>query len=299
LTGFGYFGRLAGGSHLLLTAVDIRRNFSQTGTRIGNKDFSSLDVYKVDAATGKSEKLETGNVNTESWGADSEGRVRLRIDEYPQRKSQKVFARIGSSSEWQLVYDSGVVSDESRKLHFGGMAATSDTAYVKTRNGGDKQAIYEFNLASKTLGRLIFQHPEVDVDQVLYSDNMLTPVGVGYTVDYDSESYFDRGYAQIQADLVATFAGEHVEILSASSDRKKFVARVEGPQNPTGAYYFADMNVPAISKLGDRYSGIAAAQIGRVRSFSYKARDGLQIPAYLILPPGSPEKKLAARRDAA
>jgi dipeptidyl aminopeptidase/acylaminoacyl peptidase len=117
-------------------------------------------------------------------------------------------------------------------------------------------------------------------------------VGTFYTEDFAAAEYFDRTYAQMQADVAATFPGEHVYIGSATSDRKKFIALVEGAQNPTGVYYLVDMVEPSLSKIGPRYRAIGAGDVGQVKSFTYQARDGMAIPAFLTLPPGSSGKNL-------
>jgi dipeptidyl aminopeptidase/acylaminoacyl peptidase len=293
LAGFSYVGRDAGGKYLLFAAYNVRATgvvTDVTSIRMKKRDRSSLDVYRIDGETGKSEPLQPGNPDTIEWIADGAGQLRLRVDE-DQYERMRVHARLGDSNAWDMVYDSGSV-DPSRTLEFAAMGSQPDIAYVVTRNGGDKKAVYEFNLRSKSLGRLVFQHPKVDVDGVAMDAAAGQAVGTAYTVDHPSAEYFDRSFAQLQADVAATFPGEHVNINSVTSDRKKAVVRVEGAQNPTGTYYLADMTEPSIGKIGARYGNIAPSDIGQVKSISYQARDGLTIPAYLTLPPGSPGKNL-------
>jgi dipeptidyl aminopeptidase/acylaminoacyl peptidase len=52
------------------------------------------------------------------------------------------------------------------------------------------------------------------------------------------------------------------------------------------------MTEPSIAKIGARHTSIEAAYVGQVKPFTYTARDGMTIPAYLTLPPGSPGKNL-------
>lgn len=290
LTGAAFIGRDPNGRFLLFSSLDLRLSYETTGSRVGSRDYSSFDVYRVDLATGKGEKIETGNRDTQGWIADSSGLPRIRIDRNPDGGRRTAFARIGT--DWQQVYDSGSPVDEARVVYFKGIADKPDTAYVATRNGGDKTAIFEFDLRSKKLGRLVFQHPQVDVDAVSRDAYSQAVVGVGYTVDYPTAEYFDPTYARMQADLAATFPGEHAQIISASSDRKKFVVFVEGRQYPSGAYHLVDMTEPAVSLIGAKRAAIGAGDVGSVRSFSYQARDGLTIPAFLTLPPQSSGKKL-------
>jgi dipeptidyl aminopeptidase/acylaminoacyl peptidase len=282
LGGFSYVSTFADGSNMLFAALSVRR---MSGLR------PSVDIFKVDAQTGKGEKIENGMPSTIGWIADGTGQLRLRIDEDDQGRS-RAFARFAGSNDWTLAYDSGSTVDLSRKLSFEAIGDQPDIAYVTTANGGDKNAVYEYNLRTKSLGRLIFQHPKVDVGGVVLDSNTDRPVGTSYVVDYPTAEYFDPTYQQMKADLAETFPGEHVSIVSAANDKKKYVARVDGSQNPTGTYYLVDMTAPSIGKLGARYGSISAADVGKVISFSYQARDGMTIPAYLTLPPGSSGKNL-------
>lgn len=294
LAGFSYVGRAADSSYLLFAAFNVRsRNVVEnvTSIRMKYRDRTSLDVYKIDTATGKSAPFQPGTPDTDSWIADQAGQLRLRID-VDQYGKTSVFARLGDGDAWDLVHDSSTVADDSRSLSFVTMGNQPDTAYVITRNGGDKDGVYEFNLRSKALGRLVFQHPKVDVDGVAVDPYTDQAVGTAYTVDHPAAEYFDRSYAQLQADITATFPGENIQLVSVSSDRKKAVALVEGPQNPSGVYYLANMTEPSIGKIGARYGSIGAATVGAVKSISYPARDGMTVPAYLTLPPGSPGKNL-------
>lgn len=290
LGGFSYVGRAADSSYLLFAAYNVR-DPGPTSIQNKQRDNTTLDVYKVDTATGKSKPFQAGFTGTGRWIADGAGQLRMRID-WDNQGNMRAFARLGDSSSWDLVHDSSGGTDDARALYFAGMGSQPDIAYVVTRAGGDKDGLYEFNLRSKTLGRAVFQHPRVDIDGPERDAFTREVVGTSYTVDYPNAEYFDRAYAQLHADVAATFPGEHVNIISVSSDRKKATVRVDGAQNPTGVYYLVDMTEPSISKVGARYGAIAPADIGAVKSITYQARDGMSIPAYLTLPPGSAGKNL-------
>jgi dipeptidyl aminopeptidase/acylaminoacyl peptidase len=294
LAGFAFIGRMSDGRHLLFGAYNVRTAgmiSEVTSVHMKRRDRTSLDVYKFDMTTGKSEPYQAGNADTVGWIADSAGNLRIRIDS-DQNDRTRVFARLGESTSWEQVHDSGLNSDESRQIGFLAMSSQPDIAYVGTRNGEDKLGVYEFSLSAKSIGRLVFKHPKVDVDTLQLDSLTDQAIGAAYTLDYPSQEFFDRTYVQLQADVRATFPGEHVTIESATHDRKKFVALVEGPQNPTGVYYLVDMTGPSIGKIGARYASVTAADIGQVKAFSYQARDGLTIPAFLTLPPGSSGKNL-------
>jgi dipeptidyl aminopeptidase/acylaminoacyl peptidase len=291
ITGFDIIGRTDGGRSLLIAAITVSSKVRAVDSRLKGVGGTALDVYKVDAATGKSEKFEDGTPRTAAWFSDSAGNLPLRL-EYEETGDRLIAqARVGGSKDWQTVYDSAAVRDPSRYVSFLANGNKPDTAYVLTRNGGDKYGVYEFDFRTKAIGQKVFLHQRVDAEGVVFDPLSQRAVGVSYTDDHPLVEYFDRGYAQMQADLVATFPGEVVQVLSVSSDGKKFIAYVEGAQNPGGAYHFVDMTIPDMSKIGSRFA-VSAADVAPVKPFGYQARDGMTIPAYLTLPPGSTGKNL-------
>jgi len=292
ITGFDFVGRAPDGKNLLVSAINVGATARPVDSRLKGIETTGIDVFLVDAATGASRKYDDGTNKTVAWLADSAGNLPLRLEKDVKSGRITAQARIGGSKDWQIVYDSDGV-DPSRRIGFSAIGNRPDTAYVVTRNGGDTRGVYEFDFKTKAIGRQVFQSQRVDVSDVIFDSYSQQAVGVSYVDDLPVAQYFDRGYAQMQADLAATFPGEYVEVVSVSSDRKKFVAYVEGIQNPAGAYHFVDMTVPDMSKIGARYATVTAADVAPVKSFTYQARDGLTIPAYLTLPPGSSGKGLA------
>lgn len=87
-----------------------------------------------------------------------------------------------------------------------------------------------------------------------------------------------------QTRLSATFAGRDVRLADWSGDRTRIVARVTAPASPL-AWYLYDGRTRQASALGESYPELAGAVLGTTRWITYRARDGLEIPAYLTLPP--------------
>jgi dipeptidyl aminopeptidase/acylaminoacyl peptidase len=58
-------------------------------------------------------------------------------------------------------------------------------------------------------------------------------------------------------------------------------------------YYLVDFNTHRADIIGEAYPALDNMTLGTVRSITYQARDGTQIPAYLTLPPGANDKDLA------
>jgi dipeptidyl aminopeptidase/acylaminoacyl peptidase len=66
---------------------------------------------------------------------------------------------------------------------------------------------------------------------------------------------------------------------------------VDGPQMPR-SYFFLDRTTHKARFIASTYPKLNKDQLGKTKPFPYKARDGLDIPSYLTLPPGKTPKML-------
>jgi dipeptidyl aminopeptidase/acylaminoacyl peptidase len=87
------------------------------------------------------------------------------------------------------------------------------------------------------------------------------------------------------------FPGVAVRALSWNTTLDKLIVEVDSPQRPI-EYYFLDRTTHAASKIGSAYPDLQSFDLGATQPYPYKARDGLEIPAYLTLPPGKTAKNL-------
>jgi dipeptidyl aminopeptidase/acylaminoacyl peptidase len=82
-----------------------------------------------------------------------------------------------------------------------------------------------------------------------------------------------------------------VTLESWSDNRKQVVVKVQGPK--TGAaYMFVDLAAGRASMVDDIQTGLGPDEISTATMISYKAADGLEIPAILTLPKGRDPKSL-------
>lgn len=100
--------------------------------------------------------------------------------------------------------------------------------------------------------------------------------------------WLDAEIAAAQGLLARAFKGKDVTLYGWSRDRTRFIARAAAPSSPA-VWYLYDRSRKEISPLGEEYPELAGAVLGTTRWITYKARDGLEIPAYLTLPPGAQE----------
>lgn len=96
--------------------------------------------------------------------------------------------------------------------------------------------------------------------------------------------WLDEELGQVHAVLSRAFKDRHVSLHDWSSDRGRFIVRVDGPGAPP-AWLLFDKAGRALSPLGEAYPELEGVALGPTRWITYTARDGLEIGAYLTLPP--------------
>lgn len=105
-------------------------------------------------------------------------------------------------------------------------------------------------------------------------------------------SYSDPLMDQIAKALPQVIGEEYrTEIVDFAEDPRQLIVRVEGADDP-GSYWFLDLGAGVTTSLGSIYPQLPQAWVTQKTAIQYKAGDGLDIPAYLTLPPGRPAKDL-------
>lgn len=224
-------------------------------------------IWSVDPATGKGKLTERADWDTRRWEVDSTGEARVRFD------SGRVwlFVRPKGKDQWVAV-----TFPEKDQPRYYGYSEPEDAIYLLQ---GDK-LVRRRNLdgATETVS-------EGDVaPALLWDSHRNAAVGIETGGERPVVKWMDPELGVAQGILARAFRDRNVRLMSWSADRSRFIARVSAPGAPP-VWYLYDKNRKEISPLGEEYPGLAGAPLGLTRWITYKARDGLQIPAYVTMPP--------------
>ena len=246
-----------------------------------------LDLFKIDLESGMARRQQMGDNDTYAYLAKSDGSVIAKAS-YRERG-------VTDDSVWSLSLRKGA----------GWMTAVTQTASVDTPSlfglSADGASVIIDSWDEKTE----FWRPvPVALADGKVGDYIGPPREQGVVVGADGivlgYSHFDglREYEFVEPRLKAlwpayrnAFKGQQVKLESWTPDFKKLVLLVEGGQS-SGTYYLADTVTKHVDMIGSAYPAVPTREIGSVRAIRYPAADGLEIEAYLTLPPGKPEKGL-------
>jgi dipeptidyl aminopeptidase/acylaminoacyl peptidase len=267
------------------------------------------DIYKVEVNTGRAERVQRAQQDTGGYITDLEGTVRARTVLNSDDKGAYIATEFRNpvSGGWEEHFRSRVKDRDV--VNVVGFAKSPDVAYVLSNVGRDKSAIYEYDVRNKKLGSVIFEHKFFDAATVRVNGVKGEHFGdieyFGFEGPTDRERYYVSDWMQsMDRRLSAAFGisdapqllvdpatgntatapmriGRDWHLTSASQDRSVVVIGVEAPNEPVSYYLLRNNQLQLLSKT---HADIDPAALGSSRLVYYKARDGLDIPAFLHTP---------------
>ena len=223
------------------------------------------------------------------WFADGEGRLRagqtIVNDEY------QLWARTDARGELRQVAGYPVVGDPGPL--FVAFHEDRKRLYVAAEHAG-RTALFAMGIATSEL-ELVASHPDYDIAGTITDPGSGRVVGAAYIGDRPEAIFFDAAAAAEHEAIRAQLArrlGRRVEYYAGSSDRsgRLRVLEVSSDTQPPVSFVY-DASSRELTQLFDAYPDVDRS--AETRRVTYQARDGLEIAAYLTLPPGREPKRLA------
>lgn len=250
-------------------------------------DYPSVMRFELDGS-GKKKQVQSPRDGVWNWYADSAGVVRIGTGYFNGRL--KIFYRSSEDDDLDLVGRFREGDNSARFWRIAHVNAGSDSGYVLQEGENGRIALRSFNFLERKAGEVIYENPDWDVDSALIAKDD-TPKLVTFTDDRQRVVYFNEVDRKRLAMLEEALPEEHVSIISRAADDSRMIIWAGGAADPGGLYMF-DVKAKSVGPMAEMRSGMRIADLTRPQKVTYKARDGLQIPAYLTLPKGREAKGL-------
>ena len=241
-----------------------------------------LGLYRVDIATGRGEIVHKGNSSTIDFLTDGNGNVLGRIDQGSDLTNHvflgdvEAFAyKVRGGSTFEI---DGLLDGSS--LEFG----------VRRSAPSGTTGLYQWS-PNSGFGSALYENPTFDLDYPIFDERNGRVIGVSYVDDMTRVKYFDPEWQRVQALMEKAFPGQSVVVTSKDDAGKAYVVLTDGPRNPPVLSLFTTSN-HQVNTIEEAYPLLKPSDLGEVKPYPYKARDGLDIHAYLTLPPGKPAHNL-------
>ncbi len=248
-------------------------------TRFKRDQLFSSAVWQVDVATGAGHMVERGLPDTKKWAVDLDGTPRARVDYDDKGKTFDILVRPKDSATWRTLIS---LPDKIGAPELLGYSTPEDAVYLAEPQVDGSFQVIRHRLSDDVatdLGRA--QQANMRFDP--YSQ---APLSVDRGGDDPSLLWLDPQLAEVCAKLSRAIPGKTIELVNWSMDRTLFVVAAESSDMPP-EFFLLDEGRGQLSVIGERFPDLKGASLGTTTSFRYKARDGLEIPAYLTMPPAS------------
>jgi dipeptidyl aminopeptidase/acylaminoacyl peptidase len=225
-------------------------------------------------------------VGARQWLLDRRGV--LRVARTYKDGRQKVWYRPDAASPWRILEDV-----EETKVTFYPRAFDFDneTFYVAAYGGADKLAIHKYDPAKNQLGERLARHPDIDLLTLVFSRGQRRLLGVRYDAERPGAVWLDEHMARVQKMIDRALPNTANSLSAADDDPNRVLVTAQSDVVPE-TYYLFDAGKLTLTKFFSSRPAIDSAQMSERRFVRYKARDGLEIPAYLTLPKGGSGKNL-------
>jgi dipeptidyl aminopeptidase/acylaminoacyl peptidase len=262
------------GSHILLSAaVNVVTN---------------PGVYRVDLATLEMEVVERQRNSVAVWIADREGVVRAGYGFVENRL--RVIYRDRAGEDFRTLANLRL-DDSDDEIDTFRIPTRSDKGFVVTNGRTGRFALYEFDWKTSEIGKPLFEHPQVDIDDFWMNEAGDAVEAIFYTDDRERVVWFDPEMKQLQEEIDRAMPGRINWVTSASRDRTRFIVWTGAADDP-GIYYYYDRPAARLQRIATPFESLKGRKLAPVQFVTYRARDGLEIPAYLTMPAGREPKGL-------
>lgn len=260
----------------------------------------SADVYLFNTMNGRYQLLTVDNPGfVTGWVLDHNHVPRVAVSQPQQERdgrNREVWYRDNADSKWERLSRTemlaGMISVGGESLSPIAFDFDNTTLYVSSSQGRDKAAVYRFDTKTRTKGDIVFEHSLVDIrGGLVFSQTQKKLLGIRYNADKPGVKWFDPEMEKLQKMIDATFPKTiNVIALPSETDTRGLVFSESDVQ--PGLYQLLDRTKPSVEMLAQTREWIDPDLMAERRFITYKARDGLVIPAWITIPKGSQGKKL-------
>lgn len=243
------------------------------------------DVYRINVNTGEMQMIAENPGNYTGWATDWDGKLRIATTTdgvnttlmFRNTETEK-FAPLVTTTFRETISPLSFTADNKQ-------------LYVASNIGRDKTSIVKYDPENKKELEKIFEHPEVDVTNLLSSRKRRALLGVSYTTDKAQYHFVDKQRADLQKDLERRLPGQEVRLAGCNREEDKCLVRTFTDRS-RGSYYFYDLKTKDFRKLSDVSPWLNDQHMAPMKPIKYQSRDGLTINGYLTLPKGVPARNL-------
>lgn len=278
---------------------------------VNNVGSDSGDVFRVDLRDFTSTRVQMSQEHVSGYVVDHDGTLRARLRQNVDGKGAYISVefRDPQSDAWDEHFRS-YVKDRDQTV-IAGFSSDPNIAYLLTNQGRDKTVLYAYDIAKREKTEVLFSHEFFNANGVLTNpyrsagEDFGSLLGIGYAGPRgDDIIWVSPRWKALDAglrlalgikDQPVTFIDpatgksnttdypteKNYWISAFTPDMSTLIIGVDGAATPPEYYLFRNGHLTLLAKS---YPDFDSRAFGNTQLVYYKARDGLQIPAFLTKP---------------
>ncbi|KQV90768.1 dipeptidyl aminopeptidase [Massilia sp. Root351] len=240
-----------------------------------------VDLLRLNTLTGKASQVSRPGP-TRAWLLDFKGNARMALT--LDRDQAAIHYLDPATEKWRQLTAFPAYAELNSFTPVG--LGPDGTLYVSARAGQDKTSLYSYDIAS---GKLAAK-PLVTVADYDFAGSLIMDkdklLGVRYSADAVDTVWLDPAMKAMQARIDALMPHTTNLVTLPRRPETPMVLVTAYSDSQPSSYYLYDREKNKLDRVGSSYPKIDAGAMGKQAVVRYAARDGLQIPALLTLPPG-------------
>lgn len=254
---------------------------------LNDRDKAWHDLYKLKISTGEKTLLRNNTDRIASWIFDTKDNLRMAVRSAENGDTE--FLRVDTDG-FKKIYSCGVF-ESCYPVQF----EKSDKQVYVITNRGDDVDLTMLGLMDPASGAVkkVESDPENKVDLAVanFSDRTKELIATVYAGEKLRVYWKNKEWEANDRWLRSKLPGMEISYPSATKDETRFLVSAASDVEP-GAMYLFNRKTRKLDLQYRVREKIDRAALARMEPVSYKSSDGLEIPAYLTLPKGLPEKNL-------
>ena len=249
------------------------------------------DAFKVNVATGKARMVFRNGARLRLDDVDPSGEPRLASEFDDARDAAIYYARLKGKKEWLEIGRTAVSTPDAVGEYYATLGFFNqedpNEIWVLSNHDADTAGIFAYDIASRKFKELLFRHPKydaLDVTTKYVKGEGDVPVAFDHHGRGVERYYFDPKEKALMDAIDAILPNTQNTIASRSRDDGVVVIQAEGPRHPRTWYLLRDKT--KLDELGKALPALTEDMLSPVEWVSYKARDGMEIPALVTMPKG-------------
>src|SRR5687767_10079543 len=253
---------------------------------LNERDKAWHDLYKVQISSGTKTLVRENKDRLTYWVFDNKDKPRLAARSAPNGDTE--ILRV-DGDKFTGIYSCGVF-ESCTMIRF----HKDDKRVYMATNKGDRDRT-QLVLFDPETGKEEFVEEDpnkrVDFGNAIFSDVTDELIGTTYVDDKARVIWKDREFEKDYNRLKKNLGDREISFGSSTADEMKFIVATFSDVDP-GTVWVFDRKSKNLSTLYQIREKLDRKALSAMRPIRYKSSDGLEIPAYLTLPKGLPEKNL-------